>query len=103
MHLGQEILYQVMGLLRIPRTVRQVGRILEIIPDEESRWRWCDAEACGCLGCVNRSEADSIGKYRLRRFEHRYWQRAQMAHLRKMHAFLLQLPGVKRSEKQDTS
>lgn len=74
-----KIVCVVMGALRIPRTVHQVDRILSLIRDELTRYTWCSSQACGCMGCVNRSEIQTIGMYRLRLPEWIRWKRYQMS------------------------
>lgn len=69
------MLLTVLGWLRIPRTVAQVDRILALIPEESERYRWCMSDACGCMGCVNRSSWHRIARFRLRFAEHQRWRK----------------------------
>ncbi len=71
--------YVILGTVGVPRTARQIDRILERIPFVRSRYRWCSSGACACMGCVNHSEWGHVRQFRLRPSEHARWVKWKVA------------------------
>lgn len=56
-----------------------VNRIMENIYSE-FRYRWCEADACACMGCVNRSEINVQKKMQVSPITKEEWQRWVESH-----------------------
>ena len=51
------------------RSSIEINEILSTIKNIRTRFRWCENDACACMGCVNRSEKERVGNITKEEYE----------------------------------
>jgi hypothetical protein len=62
------------------RTPKEIDEILKNIPYESWKERWCKADICACMGCVNGSGFRYIKEYAVTHKEFIAWKDVYSIH-----------------------